>query len=71
MSNFISLPTSVSNATSSIILQALPYGGIFKVDGLVSSSFNPTTLSIGNHQVKYEFNYASCISSIEQTIHVY
>ncbi len=71
MLNFISLPTSVSNATSSIILQALPYGGIFKVDGLVSSSFNPTTLSIGNHQVKYEFNYASCISSIEQTIHVY
>jgi gliding motility-associated-like protein len=57
-----------------IALQGVPSGGIFRVNGIMTAQFNPATLGVGNHTVRYDyFNpiNPSCFNTWQQTIPVY
>jgi hypothetical protein len=52
--------------------QATPVGGVYRIDGVVSTQFNSLLLGIGAHTVSYEFTNASgCVSSSSQLVNVY
>ena len=47
-----------------------PVGGVYFVDGVQTSIFNPLALGIGNHIVTYQYSTNGCSSSASQTITV-
>jgi len=55
-----------------ITLTGTPAGGIFTVDGDTVTEFDPTTLIVGDHIIKYYYNEAGseCNDSTEQTVTV-
>lgn len=59
--NVVGLPTIAMNNPSQICLnepafelQAMPSGGSFEINGVVSIEFNPLELGVGEHEVYYE-----------------
>ncbi len=52
---------------------ATPLGGIYKVNGILATQFNPKTLGVGSHRVSYEYkNSAGCsdIKTVTYTVNV-
>ena len=46
-----------------------PVGGTFKVNGVITNTFNPTTLGVGSHQVNYIYsNNLGCTDSVSTNI---
>ncbi|MCB0734433.1 MAG: T9SS type A sorting domain-containing protein [Flavobacteriales bacterium] len=54
-----------------ILTGGTPMNGVFKVDGLVDSTFHPSVSGKGQHTIRYRFeNEAGCADSMEQHITV-
>jgi hypothetical protein len=66
--SILNLPTLLTLNNSAITLQGSPSGGIFTINGDVSTKFEPSALGIGNHIVGYQVNNGGCNSSIVQTV---
>ena len=57
-------PVSLSSVVS-------PTGGVFTLDGSPASSFNPASLSVGQHTVVYSYtNSSGCTGTANQTVTV-
>lgn len=69
--NFVNLADAYPYNAPAFALQATPAGGTFQVNGATSTSFNPTALGIGVHQVSYTFTNANnCSNTITQNVTV-
>ena len=55
---------------SDVTLTASPAGGVFTVDGVLSTSFSPSTLGPGLHSINYSIS-APCPTNTLQTVLVY
>lgn len=67
-----SLPDSVCQNASAIILSASPSGGTFTGPGVASGIFTPASAGIGTHSIVYNYTDAnSCSASDTQTITVH
>lgn len=77
---FIGVPPNVSiqslngnycNTDEDFILQGMPGGGQFLIDGNPATSFNPKTVGIGNHTVEYIYQDANgCQNQLTQLVEV-
>ncbi|GAB3540796.1 SBBP repeat-containing protein [Spirosoma fluminis] len=45
-------------------------GGVFTVDGETATLFNPTSLSVGNHTVRYRVTTNGCSATARQTVEI-
>jgi uncharacterized membrane protein YqhA len=61
----ITQPTSVCQGANNIQLSATPSGGTFSGSGVSSSSFSPTAVSAGNHQVYYSYTDTNSCSNTD------
>jgi gliding motility-associated-like protein len=57
--NFVNLKDTYCTSSPTFNLQANPAGGIFTINGIVSTQFNPATLGVGNVAVEYDFTDAN------------
>ncbi|GAB3558786.1 hypothetical protein GCM10027577_50380 [Spirosoma fluminis] len=63
------LASSFCKDAQAITLAGTPAeGGVFTIDGTSATSFNPTSLSVGNHTVRYVVITNGCSAFIEQTV---
>ncbi|GAB3493261.1 hypothetical protein GCM10027341_08350 [Spirosoma knui] len=63
------LASSFCKDASAVTLTGTPVeGGVFTVDGTTATSFNPTSLSVGTHTVRYTVTTNGCSGSTEQTV---
>ncbi|TAH30655.1 MAG: hypothetical protein EAZ06_02530 [Cytophagales bacterium] len=71
--NFVSLNAFYCVGASSFALQANPTGGTFRINGVTATQFNPATLGVGMHTVRYDYvspTDAGCFNDISQTVEV-
>ncbi|MBC7903353.1 MAG: PKD domain-containing protein [Gemmatimonadaceae bacterium] len=70
--DFVWLPRdSVCINDSSIVLNALPHGGVYEGPGIEGNKFNPAKAGLGNHVIRYTyFEELVCLGQIEKTIKV-
>jgi gliding motility-associated-like protein len=71
--SFTGLNTQYCISTSPFNLAATPAGGTFKINNVVVTQFNPATLGVGTHIVRYEYTdptNSSCSNFITQNVQV-
>ncbi|TAE58418.1 MAG: hypothetical protein EAY68_11495, partial [Bacteroidetes bacterium] len=71
--SFTGLNTAYCVNNASVNLSATPAGGTFTINGTAATAFNPTTLGVGNHTVKYNYvspTDAGCFNDITQVVEV-
>lgn len=68
--NIVGLNTQYYKNAAPVTLVGTPSGGVFKVDNVTTSVFNPNNLSVGNHTVNYRITQSGCISNIYRTVAV-
>jgi gliding motility-associated-like protein len=71
--NFVGLNNTYCVNNSSFNLNATPSGGTFTINGTAATQFNPATLGVGNHTVKYNYvspTDAGCFNEITQVVEV-
>jgi hypothetical protein len=56
--------------TTSVNLSGTPAGGVFDLDGSLAASFNPSTLSVGSHTVRYFVVSPICTTSVSKTFDI-
>jgi hypothetical protein len=59
-----SLNTSYCKDAATFTLAGTPTGGTFRVDGNVSTTFAPGSLSVGSHPVEYTFTDANACTAV-------
>jgi gliding motility-associated-like protein len=64
------LQSSYKDTDSPITLTGTPSGGIFKVNRATSSTFNPSSLGAGNHQVTYTVNQNGCTDTDTESVRI-
>jgi gliding motility-associated-like protein len=62
--SFTGLADNYCVNASAVSLQASPAGGTFQINNTNATSFNPTTLGVGNHTVTYTYQGVMCLSKI-------
>jgi gliding motility-associated-like protein len=70
---FLNLQNSYFDDQSAFILQATPTGGIFQINNVIATEFNPATLGIGTHLIKYTYidpTNAGCSNEITQNVEI-
>lgn len=65
------LQASYPTNAGSVALQGLPAGGVFRVNGAISSVLDPGQLAAGNHLVTYTITQSGCSYVLERTVQVY
>jgi len=66
--SLVSFSAICSNANSISLTGGTPSGGVYKVNGVSSSTFNPTLFTAGNQTIKYIYSAGSCADSASQNI---
>ncbi len=67
----ITTPPFLCNYASAITLVGTPAGGVFTVDGVQTTTFNPAALTDGTHDILYTYTDANnCIATATETIDV-
>ncbi|QMU27420.1 malectin domain-containing carbohydrate-binding protein [Adhaeribacter radiodurans] len=69
----ITLPTFNDlcvNAPAIKLIQGVPAGGTYTVDGIVATSFDPSAFGVGEHTIIYYYNQNGCSASTSQIIKV-
>lgn len=65
------LLNSYSTLAGSVVLAASPSGGTFQIDGVTATSFNPATLSVGEHTVLYTYTSGGCTYTSQKIVNVF
>lgn len=58
------------NTNENIVLQGIPNGGVFRLDGVVVNSFNPAALQQGRYFLEYQYENNGCEYITAQLIEV-
>ncbi len=65
--SFSGLAATYCSSDAASVLVGSPNGGTFSGDGVVGSTFDPSTAIIGNNSVKYVYSNGTCSDSSIQT----
>ncbi|TAG00490.1 MAG: gliding motility-associated C-terminal domain-containing protein [Cytophagia bacterium] len=71
--NIVGLNTFYCVNSPIVNLSATPIGGTFTINNITATNFNPATLGVGNHTVKYNYvspTDAGCFNDITQIVEV-
>ncbi len=67
--SFVGLNTAYCVDANAFNLQASPSGGAFTINNISTTQFNPSTLGVGNHVVKYTFTDGNgCVNTTTQNV---
>ncbi len=70
---FLNLQNSYFDDQSAFTLQATPTGGTFQINNVIATEFNPATLGIGTHLIKYTYidpTDTGCSNEITQNVEI-